>query len=113
TIIQFISLIRIREIHLRIPQIHADLYKDPFRQPIDVAAPKTPVKNRSYGTLEMESGKSSLRYTLNSHCHCGDCITRRRPPVWITRSLLGCDRHARCDAVNPWCNSVDFDRTHC
>jgi hypothetical protein len=29
TIIQFISLIRIREIHLRIPQIHADLYKDP------------------------------------------------------------------------------------
>ena len=61
----------------------------------------------------MESGKSSLRYTLNSHGYCGDCITRSRAPVRITRSLLGCDRHARCDAVNPWCDSVDFDRTHC
>ena len=84
-----------------------------FHQAIDIAAPKTPVKNRSYETLEMGAGKSSLRHTLDSHRHCGDCITRRRPPVRIGGSVLGRDRHAGSNAVNSQRDSVDFDRTHC
>jgi len=48
----------------------------------------------------MGAGKSSLGHTFNSHCHCGDSVTRCRPRVWIARSLLGRDRDAGSDAVN-------------
>ena len=72
-----------------------------------------PVRSRSRETLEMGAGKSSVRHTFNSNRHCGDRITRRRPPLWIARSILGRDRHAGSNAVNSQRDSVDFDRTHC
>jgi len=57
----------------------------------------------------MGAGKSSVRHTFNSHRPCGDCITRRRPPVRIGGSVFGRDRHAGSNAVNSRRDSVDFD----
>jgi len=59
------------------------------------------------------AGKSSLRHTFNSHCHCGDSVSCCRSRVWIARSLLGRDRDAGSDAVNSRRDAVAFDRTHC
>ncbi len=71
------------------------------------------MKNRCCETLEMGTGKPSIRHTFNSNRHCGGDIARSRASVWISRGLLVCDCNACRDAINTRCDLANFGRTHC
>ena len=61
----------------------------------------------------METGKSSVRHTFNSHSHCGDYLACGRAFLRIARGLLGRDCDTCSHAINARCDSVTFGRTHC
>ena len=61
----------------------------------------------------MGAGKPSVSTTFNTNRHCGDYIARSRASIWLTRSLLGCNRHPCRNAINARCDTSNFSRTHC
>src|SRR5215831_570606 len=65
-----------------------------------LASPALCRRGFSYETLELEKGESPVRNALDQDRRCGDRLHLCSPIDWITGSILGCDCHARCDAIH-------------